>query len=73
MCITDNATADEEHYQEYYGSQTIPVVFDYEDLSKTVLNRYRRGPYPLVSGIPELVCSFGGLIFYKSGTTINYL
>ena len=73
MCITDNATADEEHYQEYYGSQTIPVVFDYEDLSKTVLNRYRRGPYPLVPGIPELVCSFGGLIFYKSGTTINYL
>ena len=73
MCVTGNSVDDEKHYQEYYGSQNIPVIFKYEDLYKTKLSSYRRGIYPNQSGIPELVCSVGGLIFYKTDSIINYL
>lgn len=73
MCITGNSEYDENHYQEYYGSQKISVIFKYEDLYKTKLNSYRRGIYPNKNGIPDLVCSVGGLIFYKIDSIINYL
>jgi len=73
MCITGNSEYDENHYLEYYGSQKISVIFKYEDLYKTKLNSYRRGIYPNKNGIPDLVCSIGGLIFYKIDSIINYL
>ena len=73
MCITGDTNIDEAHYQKYYGSQKISVVFKYEDLYKTKLNSYRRGIYPNQSEIPELVCSVGGLIFYKTDSIINYI
>lgn len=72
MCVLDNPEIDEAHYLDYYTGK-VPVVFSYEDLRRTELNNYRRGPLPSTSEVPEIVCSFSGLLFYKEGTIINYL
>ena len=72
-CFLDT-DEDQTHFEEYYGEEgLVKIVFDYEDLSETVLNKYRRSVYPECSGIPDLIGSFGGLIFYKVGGKLNLL
>ena len=65
---------DEKHYLEYYDSGLVKIVFKYEDLYDTILNKYRRNYYPTdLIGIPEIIDSFKGLIFYKQDNIITYL
>jgi len=65
---------DETHFEEYYGDNgLVSIVYDYEELGNTILGRYRRNIYPKCQGIPQLIGSFGGLIFYKVGSKINWL
>ena len=73
MCVL-GTEEDEKHYLEYYDSDLVNIVFKYEDLYSTVLNKYRRNYYPSnIKGIPEIIDSFKGLIFYKSDNIITYL
>ena len=59
---------------DYYASdEHYPVVYMFEDLGNSALRKYRRNIYPLCSGIPDLIGSYGGLILYKNGSKINYL
>lgn len=65
---------DDQHFEEYYGDNGIvPIVYSYEELSGSALRKYRRNIYPMCNGIPDLIGSYGGLIFYKNGSKINYL
>ncbi len=72
FCYLDTEE-DEKHYEIYYSSELVHIVFKEEALYNTVLNRYRRNVYPECDGIPKLIGSFGGLIFYKNGNIVNYL
>ena len=65
---------DDRHFEEYYGDDGIvPIVYSYEELSDSALRKYRKNTYPMSNGIPDLIGSYGGLIFYKNGSKINYL
>ena len=64
---------DETHYEEYYESGKVNIIFNYENIQGTALNGYRRSYCPGIYGIPELIGSYGSLIFYKIGNTVNYL
>lgn len=73
FCFLDTEE-DDTHFEEYFGDNgLVSIVYEYEDLSGSALKNYRRNIYPKGSGIPELIGSFGGLIFYKNNTKINYL
>ena len=73
FCFLDTAE-DDTHFEEYYGDNgLVPIVYDYEDLGNSALRKYRRNIYPSSYGIPKLIGSYGGLIFYKIGSNINYL
>lgn len=73
FCYLDTEE-DEIHFEEYFGDNgLVSVVHQYESLENTELRKYRRNIYPKQQGIPELIGSYGGLIFYKHGTEINYL
>ena len=77
FCFLDTAE-DETHFEEYYGDDgLVSIVYKVEDLNGTILRKYRRNIYPSSIGIPDLIGSYGGLIFYKnkvnSKTIINYL
>ena len=73
FCFLDT-DEDYIHYEEYYGDNGIvSIVYVNEELSVSALRKYRRNIYPESEGIPELIGSFGGLIFYKNGQKINYL
>ena len=72
MCFLDTEE-DQEHYDEYFGSELVNIVFNFENLSETVLNQYRRSIYPKCLGIPELIGSYGSLVFYKIGNKVNVL
>ena len=71
-CFLDTSE-DQSHFEEYYGSGLVNIVFDFEDMSDTVLSRYRRNIYPKCEGIPKLIGSYGGLIFYNNNNIVNYL
>ena len=72
MCFLDDGT-DEEHFDEYYRSGLVDIVFSDMAIQDTPLQRYRRNTYPDCSGIPKLVASYCGLIFYKINNKISYL
>ena len=72
MCFLDTEE-DETHYEEYYESGKVNIIFNYENIQGTALNGYRRSYCPGIYGIPELIGSYGSLIFYKIGNTVNYL
>jgi hypothetical protein len=73
FCFLDT-DEDEDHFEEYFGdNKLVSIVSKNEELSSTTLSWYRRNIYPMCVGIPELIGSYGGLIFYKDGSTINYL
>jgi hypothetical protein len=73
FCFLDT-TEDDIHFEEYYGDNgLVPIVYMYEELSESALRKYRRNIYPMCDGIPDLIGSYGGLIFYKNGSKINYL
>ena len=73
FCFLDTEE-DEVHFSEYYGENgLVTLVFEYEELYNTLLEKYRRNVYPESIGIPKLIGSFGGLIFYKEGNKINLL
>jgi len=73
FCFLDTAE-DDTHFEEYYGDNgLVPIVYEYEELSGSALRKYRRNTYPPGNKIPDLIGSYGGLIFYKSGLKLNYL
>ena len=73
FCFLDT-DEDEEHYSEYYGENGLAhLVFEFEELHATELGRYRKNTYPEYSGIPKLIGSFGGIVFYKVDNKINWL
>jgi hypothetical protein len=73
FCFLDTSE-DDTHFEEYYGDNgLVPIVYTYEDLGGSALKKYRRNAYPMCDGIPDLVGSYGGLIFYKDGSKLNYL
>ena len=73
FCYLDTEE-DDIHFEEYYGDNgLVPLVYDYEELSGSALRKYRRNIYPSGDKIPELIGSYGGLIFYKNDSKINYL
>ncbi len=72
MCFLDT-DEDQKHYDEYFGNELVDIVFGFEDLSDTILNKYRRNIYPKCIGIPELICSYGSLVFYKIDNKVNFL
>jgi hypothetical protein len=73
FCFLDTAE-DDIHFEEYYGDNgLVPIVYVYEDLGGSALGKYRRNTYPMSDGIPDLVGSYGGIIFYRNGSKINYL
>ena len=73
FCFLDTAE-DDTHFEEYYGDNgLVPIVYMYENLGSSALKKYRRNAYPMCDGIPDLIGSYGGLIFYKDGSKLNYL
>jgi len=73
FCFLDT-DEDEVHFEEYFGDNgLVSIVSKYEELSNTTLSWYRRNIYPKCSEIPELIGSYGGLIFYKNESIVNYL
>ena len=73
FCFLDTEE-DETHFEEYYGDNgLVPIVYSFEDLGGSALGKYRRNTYPMSDGIPDLIGSYGGIIFYKNGSKINYL
>lgn len=73
FCFLDTEE-DDLHFSEYYGENgLVSLIFGYEELYNTVLGKYRRSYYPECDGIPELIGSYGGLIFYKNGNKICVL
>ena len=74
FCYLDT-DEDEKHFEEYYGGDDslVHLVFKNEELSNTVLNKYRKNIYPEIEGIPELLGSFKGIIFYKIDNKVSYL
>lgn len=74
FCFLDNTEEDDKHFEEYFGDNgLVSLIYECESIEGTVLKKYRRNIYPGSNGIPEIVGSFGGLIFYKKGSMINYL
>jgi hypothetical protein len=75
FCYMDVEEKDEAHFEEYYNGENglVSIIYDVEELSSTVLNRYRRNTYPKCVGIPEFIGSYCGLIFYKIGSKVNWL
>lgn len=55
-----------------YDADSVKIILKSEKIFNTPLNLFRRGCYPS-SNIPEIVCTFGGLIFYRENDTLNYL
>ena len=56
-----------------YDTKAIEVNKSYE-LYTTELNNYRRSFYPMVSGVPDIITGFSGLLFYiDSKNKINFL
>ncbi len=72
FCYLDT-DEDVVHFDEYYGNDMVPIIYENEELSNTALMKYRRNVYPVCDGIPNLVGSYGGLIFYEINHKINYL
>ena len=80
FCFSDNTEEDDKHFEEYFGENgLVHVVYGYEELSGTVLMKYRRNIYPDYPNywyeyrIPMLVGSYGGLIFYNNNNKISFL
>ena len=76
FCYSDNTEEDDKHFEEYFGdgdNGLVRLIYSYDELSKTVLMKYRRNIYPLCDGIPKLVGSYGGLIFYNNNNKISFL
>lgn len=72
-CFLDTEE-DDIHFEEYYGDNgLVYVIYETEDLSNTILEKYRRNVYPSCKGIPQLIGSYCGLIFYRIGSKVNYL
>jgi hypothetical protein len=73
FCYLDT-DEDNIHFEEYFGDNgLVSNVYVYEELGRSALRKYRKNIYPQSDGIPELVGSYGGLIFYKDNSKINYL
>ena len=73
FCFLDTGE-DDTHFEEYYGDNgLVPIVYVYEDLGGSALGKYRRNTYPMSDGIPDVIGSYGGLIFYRNDSKINYL
>lgn len=74
FCFLDINEEDDKHFEEYYGDNGLAhIVQEGEELKDSVLQRYRKNIYPDYNRIPELIGSYGGLIFYKIGTKVDYL
>lgn len=74
FCFLDNEEEDNKHFEEYFGDNGfVHLVFNYDELSGTVLMKYRKNFYPESSSIPLLIGSYGGLIFYNNNNNISFL
>lgn len=56
-----------------YESDAVKIILKSDQIFNTPLNSFRRRFYSSKSIVPEIVCTFGGLIFYRENDTLNYL
>lgn len=60
-------------YKNYYDKEIIKIVRKTDQLSNTILDRYRRNRYPNIDKIPNIIDACNGIIFYIENGKINYL
>ena len=60
-------------YKNYYDKEVIKIVRKTDQLSNTILDRYRRNRYPNIDKIPNIIDACNGIIFYIEDGKINYL
>lgn len=74
--IGDNVSSDisDTTYKNYYDKEIIKVIRKTDQISDTILDRYRRNKYPTnLDKIPDIIDSCDGIIFYIEDGKINYL